>query len=61
MEAEEIDKEQAILRAEVAQIQYKELQVKLQRLNEEAFKCGREIEEMKVHIIYISSRKVFKI
>ena len=53
MEAEAIDKEDAILRAEVAEIQYKELEVKLQRLIAEAVKCGRKIEEMKVYIIYI--------
>ena len=52
MEAKEIDKEQAILRAEVAQIQYKELQVKLQRLIEGAVKCRRKIEEMKVLKLY---------
>ena len=53
MDAEEIDKEHAILRAEVAQIQHKELEEKLKRLIEEAFKCGREIDEMKVYIICI--------
>ena len=50
MEAEAIDKEDAILRAEVAEIQYKELEVKLQRLIKEAVKCGREIDEMKVQL-----------
>ena len=50
MDAEKIDKEHAILRAEVAEIQYKELEEKLKRLIEEAFKCGREIDEMKVQL-----------
>ena len=52
MEVEEIDKEDAILRAEVAQIQCKELELKLQRLIEGAVKCRREIEEMKVLKLY---------